>query len=118
MDKYTAKFKCQPWHPLTELPVLQDNSSGDPIEPKATADDIRKAQTTNHTQSNELDIMPNLSSNARKVLYDATFKLHLSASERIKELEMSARNFENAKHELITKGSVIESSAGKRKYLK
>ena len=118
MDKYTAQFKCQPWHPLTELPISSRESKPEaPTTTKVPTPDVRKTETRNNNPNDKIDIFANLSSNANKVSYNAVFKPELSTNERIKELKMSARSFENAKDELVTKGLAIESNASKKKYL-
>jgi len=124
MSKYiVAQFKCQPWHSLTEL-----SGSGEDFAPKSSSTSknrpakaekskVQPAADENLCSNNESGILANLSSDSKTLLYNIAFKLGLSVRERIKMLNFSCRTYENAKHELITKGLIIESVAGRKKYL-
>jgi hypothetical protein len=114
MDKYTAQFKCQPWHPLTDLPKSSAQSSV-----KADENKTDNSATKNHCNDtdNNHSTLPPITSGAKTLLYNIIFYLYLSVRERIKSLNFSGRSFESAKHELIASGLIIESNVGKKKYL-
>jgi len=124
MDKHIAQFKCQPWHPLTELPGTgEDFVSKSPSTPENKSSVVVDKPKTSISADkdvcnrDESDALANLSSDAKTLLYNIVFKLELSVSQRNEMLNFSGRAGENAKHELITQGWIIESVCGRKKNL-
>lgn len=115
MNKYiVAQFDCKKWHSLTDLPSNKDSLS--PKPPAESTVIVNKKKTDNPTTKSNT-ILLSISDDAKKLLYNILYNLHLSVRERIQALNFSVRSFENAKHDLITHGLIIESSAGRIKYL-
>lgn len=124
MDKsYIAQFNYKKWHSLTDLPKVNgDSMPASPPASKNQSNDMKKCKVQSDINQNKHnvacnDILSNISDNAQKLLYNIAINLELSVRERFTMLNISARVGENAKHELITRGLVIESVVGKKKYL-
>ncbi|MHB9068803.1 MAG: hypothetical protein ACYC54_00375 [Sedimentisphaerales bacterium] len=117
MSKYVvAQFEYKKWHPLTDLP--QQNPL--PSEPKVDADKKRPINSVTVVKSSNSDVhdsFESLASNAKTLLYHLVLKPGQSVREIMKELDLSGSAFEKSKHELTTRGLIIESKAGKRKRL-
>jgi hypothetical protein len=100
------------WHPLTELPepTKADQSPGFDTNQVKLGDKPGLVRPVH----NSLD---GVSAALTKLLWDILVYLYSSISVRIKRLRISARAFENAKHEGCEKGFIIESDNGQTKYL-
>jgi hypothetical protein len=122
MNKFrVAQFDCQQWHPLTDLPVIKNPPTPAPPADSAVA---AKEKHPDHsvaipqsTRSNSDEAPDSLSNNAKMLQYNTLLKLHLCSSERMQDLDLSGRAYEAAKQELITRGLIMESNAGKKKFL-
>ncbi len=124
MDKSCiAQFNYQKWHPLTDLPKVKgDSMPASPAASKNQSNNVKKAEVRSEHNENKDNlgcntILSNISDNGKKLLYNTVLELKLSVRERNEVLGFSARAGNNAKHELITLGLVIESNCGKKKYL-
>lgn len=124
MDKSCiAQFNYQKWHPLTDLPKVNgDSMPAPPAASKNQSNHMKKCEVQSELNQDKHnvacnDILSNISDKAQKLLYNIAINLELSVQERNKFLKFSGRAGNNAKHELVTRGLVIESVSGKKKYL-
>jgi len=104
--------KPKEWHSLTEIPERHDVRSDPPAGP-VTVDGNNKdaVQPARHP------FLAGASPTLMMVTWDAVVYLFSSVSVRIKRLGISARSFENAKHEGCEKSLFFESAAGATTYL-
>ena len=105
-----AEFPNKPWQGLTELPALDSVTPADESGPRPT----KKSAVGSMPVPQQFQ---DLDAKAFQLLWDIACYPYSSVRTRIKRLGISGRLFEQAKHELTTKGSVIESSAGQTVYL-
>ncbi len=107
---YTG-FKITPWEPFA-------GPSTDSIPQSNAPPDSQKSMGTPASLNGQkMSIIDMIGADARRLLWDIVCYLYSSTNVRIKRLGISGRSYENAKHELIEKGLVIESTVGLTKNL-
>jgi len=113
IDKILANIK--PWHPLTEIPNPKENTPGK--DTKTSTNESQPSESS--TKNNQLMSLhlQGLGPEVKKLLWDVITYPYSSTSVRIKRLTLSGRAFEKAKHQVLEKGLLIESSAGSTNYL-
>lgn len=100
------EFPCEiePWYPLADIP-------------KTTSMELFKDLPENKPSPEKVSSTTSLSPEAQKIIHEALNSPFAGIRIHIKRAQMSVSAFENGKKEACQKGYLVESSAGKSKFL-
>ncbi|HBG28990.1 MAG: hypothetical protein A2Y10_14790 [Planctomycetes bacterium GWF2_41_51] len=116
MSKFVvAQFDYEKWHPLTDLPINKESPSAKTKDVVANENKPDNSVTVIKSSNSDIKHPFDSLSDAKTLLYHLIIKPGLSIREIMKELNFSGSAIEKAKHELVTRGLIIESRAGRKK---